>query len=304
MKKSPLGIIGDEIDSEVSEWIGWFDQQKPRPDGVEIRTANGKKVDQLTIREARQVAKTLKNSGIAVHALASAFGKYYYSDQSGAVNAEVIEDQMKMLRRLVLRADIFDTKVIRGFALWRDKDLTVMWPNIVKFYQQALEIVPEDMVIAIENEPATGCATLGDVWRLHLALGKDPRIRALWDLGNYLYDCTLVQGLREMDNVLDNLLYSHILDYAGLIALVHAKNCQLEEGAMEAKTVVLGQGEIDFLTIFEELAEAGYIGAIDLEPHRSPSGQLAEKMRAMPGGPGYGNPEACTEDWRVLCDLI
>lgn len=296
-----IGIISDEVSSSLPMAVDWAKENEVF--SFELRTVNGPYIHLITPEEAKTAASILKQAGIEVNCLASSFGK------CNLPNANEVEQQFKNLEALIERSKIFETSVIRAFAGWRYRDIPASWPGIVEFFSRALEILPADMALAIENEPATGCATLADVAALREAIG-DNRIRALFDPGNYGYDVGLVRTLKEI-NVLTNTVFTlhtyvvrHWREYNGIIRLVHCKNVRTSEYAT-VKTVGLLDGLVDFPWLFRFFREANFDVPLDLEPHRAAQGQqLEEAKRAIPGGPGYGNIENATADLKALRDIL
>lgn len=308
----PIGIISDEIGSikgrereiegSVEAWLKWA--EKNPVDGLEIRTCGGKYIHLLTQSEAKRAARLIHQAGLRVHALAAGLGK---DDLN--VKARV-KRQLATIDNLVGNAQIFQTNRIRAFAGWRRRDLPGSWDDILRFFEKVLKKIPEGIVLCIENEPATGCATLGDIARLAEAFGNDPRIGAIYDPGNLGYDVSLVHALRALSkrnrstDLLNDFITWEVRDYGSIIRLVHAKNTVLGKDGVRTKTVKLDIGIVHFPSFFVSLRMNKIDVPIDLEPHRPKAGQLDDAVRAVPGGPGYGDPEVAAEDYRILTTML
>ena len=162
-----------------------------------------------------------------------------------------------------------------------------------------MPLIPKGMVLAIENEPSTGLASLSDVDRLCESFGHDQRLGAIWDPGNYVYDCSAMNTFDNIGVILDQVLGDETVKLK-IVAAVHVKECRNALVSLVAETVALSGEYISWEDFLGDVDMSDYDGPVDLEPHRSAVGQLTEASRAMPGGEGYGNPKACTEDWQTL----
>lgn len=309
-----VGVISDElgsikgrerkIEGSVEAWLRWAEENPVN--GFEIRTCGGRYVHLLKPNEAKQAARLIHQAGLRVHALAAGLGK-----EDLSVKARV-KRQLATIDTLIGNAQIFQTNRIRVFAGWRRRDLPGSWDDILRFFEKALKKIPEGIVLCIENEPATGCATLGDIARLAKAFGNDPRIGAIYDPGNSGYDVSLIHALRILGKIenrplldfVNQFIAQEVREYGSIIRLVHAKNTILDEDGVKTRTVKLDSGMVDFPTFFWLLKEKRIDVPIDLEPHRPKAGQLDDAVRAVPGGPGYGDPEIATEDYKILTTML
>ena len=299
VKDCKIGIISDEVFWLLDKFIDWA--QKNEVKNCELRTVNGQYIQELSPSMAKQSALLLRKAGITVNALAAGLGK------CDLANSEQVDKHLKMVPRLVENARIFGTNKIRLFAGWRCRDIPGTWDGIVAFCGRVLAELPDDMMFLVENEAATGCASLSDVAVLCLSLKNDVRIASLFDPGNYVYDTGTMNVLFRMGYGINDLIEAELKKYSRLIKIVHCKNAT--GGSLmtsrTARTVGLGDGEIDYRRLLKKLESLEVIAPLDLEPHRLEAGQqLSERTRATPGGEGYGSPVNAEHDLNVIRSIL
>ena len=307
-----IGTIFDEIGAGlVSSWLSFLDKNEVT--SGEIRTIDGVNVDEQTLYQAETCATMLAQSGKIVTCLASNLGKTNLIGPNGKLDEDVVELEIAKAVRLVARAKIYDTRVIRAFGGFHQKDMTTMWPIIKEFVPQIVAVIPDNMFLAFENEPATGLSMPSDVLTLSQFMKDDPRIRLLADVGNIIFDVDLIRALERISPspkyakvLLNTLIENELKACQGLISVVHLKNLKIEPPAkMEARTVGLDRGLVDFGMVLKTLNNIGYEGPIDLETHRAAAGrQISDAARHAPGGEGYGNPKDVKYDLKVARELV
>lgn len=306
-----IGVIFDEIGPGIIDWLPFLEKHEVKTGG-EIRTIDGVPIHTLTLHQAETYAKVLRDAGIKVTALASGLGKRDLLGPDGKLSLDVVEQERGKAAHLMRLAEMFWTDGVRAFGGFRQKDMTAMWPHVVEFFKRLLEGVSNGCRLLIENEPATGLSRPSHVLALREALGKDERIAALVDVGNIIFDVELVGALGmlsnppdEAVNLLNRLIQQELVGCGGIIALVHLKNLAIEPSGMQARTVPLDKGLVDFQKVLGTLHEINPKLCLDLETHRLPEGQdLSEAQRHSPGGEGYGNPNDVAYDLGVARKML
>ncbi|MFA5318376.1 MAG: TIM barrel protein [Patescibacteria group bacterium] len=289
-----IGIISDEIALDLETQLKWCEEYRIR--AVQIRTVDGVGVKNITPSHALEIADSFRRIGTRVELLAANLGECCLS------NSQQADAQIEDCKRLVVLAPHFGTKIIRAFAGFREKDIQFGWEYVLSFFRKVLEILPEDFVLVVENEPATYCPTPMEVLALSKEL-KDPRIRLLIDIGNLGFAPEIINAVRLAGSCSSEVAEKMTKMCHQIIGAVHIKNTFVR--GMESRTVALNAGHFNLETHIEQLAGFG-LGhlPICLEPYRPPQTDdetvLDEAMQAMPGGSGYGNLAAAEEDLNIL----
>ncbi len=290
-----IGIISDEIGRGPRTQVRLL--KKLQKDGimagVEIRSLRGRYPHQLSLLEAEQAARMFRDANVPVHGIASGLGKFNLLDKKAA------KEQLKTIPHLVGVADIFGTDNIRMFLGFRWQDSRSMCDTVEEFGKRVLDKLPENKTLVIENEPATNAGMLD--WLVEM-IGRwdDPRMKILFDPGNYIYAVETMMALSRVGVNVNRVIADHML-HSEFIGLVHIKNLVRGEDPLKPDTVDLDKGIIDIPELLRALRDAGYNGAVDLESHRRKAGQqISEALRLKPGGKGYGDPKIAEKDLRML----
>ncbi|MFA6551702.1 MAG: TIM barrel protein [Patescibacteria group bacterium] len=299
LQKPPIAIITDEVYADLDSQIKWMLANKINVG--QVRTVNGVNVQNMTTEQAKAAAKAFKDAGIKIDVLAAGLGKTNLADRMQ------VEAQLDAANRLVDHAATFDCNKIRVFAGFRHKDIQAGWKSeVLPFFQELLEFFPTDIKLLVENEPATYCPTPMEVLALCGEL-QDHRVKLLIDIGNLGFAPELYNNIGLIGGNFAFLVSNMTEICQAIIDGVHVKNTVTNSSLMSS-TVPLNAGIINFHQHVQHLICCGINRPICLEPHRLPKTDnrivLDEAMRAMPGGPGYGNPEAAEEDLKILREIL
>ncbi len=258
-----VGIIMDKVAPNAATFLPWAQRQEIKQ--VEIRKIDGEDIWDIPLERVKKEASILNDAEKKVSLLASCFLKCELDDPTQ------VEEHFKKLPKLIECAIIFGTNVIRAFAGRRQLDIPYMAKSgLVDHLKRALEILPPNFVLAVENEAATGCETLSDVARLCEIL-KDDRLGCLWDLGNYLYSIHTLNHLKTERMSLASFLDKELKVHWPIVKAIHLKNAR--RVGLEAETIPLAQTEgidsmeeIDFKELLLRLRMLKIQVPIDLEP--------------------------------------
>jgi sugar phosphate isomerase/epimerase len=294
-----IGIISDEIGRSPVTQVKLLKRLREEgiPVGVEIRSLWGKYPPQLEIAEAEQAARMFREAGIPMHGIAGGLGKCDLHDE------KAVEAHLETIPHLARIADIFGTDKIRMFFGFRWQDSRSMCDTVQEFGKRALDTLPQNKVFIVENEPATNAGMLDWIVEMILRLDNldNPRMKILFDLGNYLYAVETMMALGRVNVDVNRVIERHILAHSGYIGLVHIKNLRRGEDPLKPDTVDLDKGMINIPKLLRILKDSRYKGAVDLESHRRRKGQqISEAARLKPGGKGYGDPVIAEKDIRML----
>lgn len=218
--------------------------------GVEIRSVNGKGVQEFTSRDVRDVKRIVESHGLIVCSIASPFGKCELDDR------REVAQHMDYLRRCGDIARELDSRLVRGFAFWGHGQRDKPWDEMLRAYEAVPPILEDlDIVLGIENEYTCHVGTAQDTFRFLNRLGCDS-VRAVWDPANHIQDVnnddvpTFPDGYRL---IRDRIVH------------VHVKDAKVAEDARP--TVYLGQGQVNWAEQFQALKDDGYDGFVSLETH-------------------------------------
>jgi sugar phosphate isomerase/epimerase len=241
---------------------------------AELRGLWGKNVLELDEGERRRAKEALDGRGMSVCSIASPFGKckLHEDGQAGAGPLHLAvergrEEQMTVLERAIELCRFFGTELVRGFAFWKQGELTeAVWRDIEAAFRAPVALAErEGIILGLENEHACMLGTGAEAGRLIGAIDS-PAFRAIWDPGNAFFagETPFPEGYRAV---------------AGRTVHIHVKDAVRRPDG-EAAWAIVGEGEIDYPGQFRALVADGYQGGVSLETHyRPPSGNTEEGSR-------------------------
>lgn len=247
MKMFKLSVISDEVSQDLRT-VAKF-ARKHGLSGIEIRSAWGHSFFEL-VDKTDEVKSVMKEFGLEVPALASPFFKANLGDE------EEYKKHLKLLRKAIDMAKDLECNIIRGFAFWRKGDFANYKEELLRRFEEPLDIIRENQIIlAIENEPST-FITNGRTLLWVINNLKHKYVRAVWDPGNELMD---------PENENPRTGYALLKDE---IIHVHLKDGVRKNGEAEFKPI--GEGEVDIKGQLKMLASDNYNGYVSLETHWRP----------------------------------
>ena len=269
--------FGDEVSQDLERVIAVC--KRFELGGIELRSVWGHKAPQdIPDSDVARIKSMLDGAGLQVCSIASPFFKCDIDSP-----AEIAQHH-DILRRCGEIAHAFGINLVRGFTFWRkgayDK------ARILDLYQPVVRICEEhDILIGIENEASTFVGT-GRRLADFLADLDSPRVGAIWDACNVLYD----DEDRETpypdgyEAIKPRIVHVHLKD--------SARNAAGEQECCE-----LGTGDIDWVGQYRALFADGYDGWTSLETHWRKVA-LTKDQVDKPGGADYS---ANAEDSSVIC---
>ena len=157
--------------------------------GVELRGGIwGKRVQEIDDDEVARVQDVLARYGVRILSVGSPVGKCAHdSDEEKAAHR-------RMFDRMVALAHTFDTRIIRGFALWnplrkqgdrKRPDIQEYLDVIVPFLEPIVRTAErEGVTLSLENEGATLAGSCAEARAVADALGNSPGFSFCWDVNN------------------------------------------------------------------------------------------------------------------------
>lgn len=265
-----LGIITDEVSDDpheacrlIAEWGLSI---------VELRTAWGKNLLELSDEELQEVESAVRSNGLEVVGIASPVFKSPLDEQPREQEAdfalegvETMSAQLELLERACVLAERFGAGMVRVFTFWRQEFTDEVLADLVaKLGRGAAVAQRHGLVLAVENEPVCIVGTGPELARLFAALERDtppalrPSLGILWDPGNAyaLGDAeTFPAGYQALEP--KQIVHVHLKD--------------LKEPGTRTGFVPLGEGTFDYRGQLRNLLADGYRGDLVLEPHYRPA---------------------------------
>lgn len=241
-----LSAFGDEIAADLEPQLALLNQlQIP---GLELRSAWGTNVLEMTDEQARKARELCDAAGITVCCLGSPVGK---SELSAP-----IEEELRNVERLIEVGGILGTTNIRIFSFYPDDISTNA------HYDQYVDEVIDRLGRLTEKAASAGFTLLHEN---HMEIVGDtpercaklmagvnhPNLRFIWDSGNFVQ-----VGIA---NVVDTY-WELLRPYVGY---VHIKDATLPDGT----AVPAGEGDGQIPELLARLKADGYSGVLALEPH-------------------------------------
>lgn len=265
-----LSGFGDEIDPDPHVQVAVL---KALGAGyIEVRSAWGVNVVDLTDEQLAELAKLLKDAGMGVSAVASPIGKVDVS-----LDAEL---EVERLRRVIRVAHALETSNIRIFSFFRGEDVPVeSTRDAVMLRMRALadEAERENVTLLHENEKDIYGDTPERVLDLVESVGSSA-LRLAWDSANFVQ----VGVAHPHDDGFATL--RPYLDY------LQVKDAVAETGGV----VPAGQGDGQVFQTIQALAGDGYSGFASLEPHLDEAHALG----------GFSGPAAFGDAARAFAGLL
>lgn len=272
-----LGVISDEVSQDIEVAAAFAEKHGIK--GLELRTVFGKGPHQLNDNEISQIKIAMEKHGLVCCGISSPFYKCSIDSK------DELNEHIKVLESCINLAKKLETTNIRGFAFWKQDNLSDYLENIKeKFVLPAKMLEDANMVLLLENEPTTFASNGYTLAKVLKAINHN-NIKAVWDPGNDIYDTEgEIPFPNGYDAVKDYMHHMHIKDAI-----------KLKDGKVEG--VVFGEGMVDFTAQFKQMAVDGYKGWCVLETHYRPSLELSEEDLKKPGGYAFsvGGEQASEE---------
>ncbi|MGB9682428.1 MAG: sugar phosphate isomerase/epimerase family protein [bacterium] len=244
-----LSGFGDEISLDFEEQLKTLSEEGIKY--LELRSALGKNVVELTEEDARTIKNLLSKYGINVSAIASPLGKVRANEER--------KEQIDKLNNAIKLTHFFGTSYIRIFSFYPEANMSieelrnVAIDRIGEFTKIAEK---EDVILLHENEKRI----YGDTPERCLDILKSissPNLKAVFDPSNFI-QCN-VKPFREAYPLIENY-----------IEYVHIKDAHFSNGI----EVPAGEGDGEIEELLKTLKSKHREFFLSLEPHLAHSGQF------------------------------
>jgi sugar phosphate isomerase/epimerase len=259
-----VGAITDELSADTLRALD-LAQQHGLQD-VEIHTAWGTNIEQLSSQQIEQLRDLLDNRGLRACCVSSTVFLRCHLDGSGDEIPPVrgfnsitgsYPEHLTALERCFEAAAALNAPLIRVFGFWgpgASADEAAYHAAADKLAQAARMAQAAAVTLALENCPHTAFCWGQRAARL-VALVNSPALRMLWDPGN-AFRCGEQDYLAAYDAIRPHLAH------------VHAKDLLVGPEIKGGRAYVqIGTGQLDWRSLLLRLARDGYSGVVSLEPH-------------------------------------
>lgn len=277
------GVITDEISQEMK--IAAELAQKYDLDGVEIRSVWDKGPHELDRSDIGNIKTILSDTGLEVCGISSPFFKCSLDDNNE------IKEHIEILKRCMELANLLGAKIVRGFTFWSNGRFDENLQRIVSKFEKPLELLAQNNItLALEFDPSVYASNARKLVKVIREINS-PRVKALWDPGNDIYDPD--GEIPYPDG------YEIIKPY---MVHMHLKDA-VKNTDGKAEGVAVGDGHVDYQGQFDTLRKDGYDGYVVLETHYRPKHAISEELLALPKGSafsymGYEATEECLVKWK------
>jgi len=241
MLKYTFSGFADEISKDLDTQIATL--KEIGITHLELRSVDAVSIADFTMDFASEVKSKLDANGIKVSAIGSPIGKINIKDD--------FDEHFKKFEHIVKLAKFFETKYIRIFSFYIDKeeDPEIYFDSVTQRLKKFIEYAEkEDVILLHENEKGiygdidTRCKKLFD------ALYCD-NFRCTYDPANFVQSgCDTLKA------------FELLKDY---IEYMHIKDARFSDGLV----VPPGRGDGNIVKLVENLNNMDYCGFISLEPH-------------------------------------
>ncbi len=259
-----LAVISDEVSQDLDTVIEFA--QRFRLTGIEVRSLWDKGPFDFSPADVEKIRRKTAEAGLAVPCIGSPFFKCDIGDEAAAAA------HLEGLKRCIDAALALGAPLIRGFSFWKKGNLP-----LAAVAERFAPVVPllesAGLTLVLEPDPAVNTPNGRTLAQL-LGLIGSPRVAALWDPGNIIFDDA---GERPYPDG-----YEAVKPY---LRHMHLKDARRVDGAAQA--VAVGTGEVDMAGQFARLLADGYSGWVSLETHYRLARTISEESMRLPSGSGF-----------------
>ena len=279
-----LAFITDEVTQSFDEAVRFAIENGLA--GLELRSVEDTPIDAVPADTLRAWKKRLDAEGLAVCGLAGSFYKCAPEPKANAA-------QLKKLERLCDAADLLGCENLRGIAFFAPPEGSLPAEALAPYFEEPVRLLERrGKTLLLEADPSVNTSNHAALARLLAAIGA-PRLRAIFDPGNCLYDPLGETPFPDGYNAIRPWL-----------AHVHIKDAVRAGG--EAQCVRVGTGQVGYPALLRRLAADGYDGWLSMETHYRLNARLSEEQLRRPGGAAFseGGAAATAESVAALKEIL
>jgi sugar phosphate isomerase/epimerase len=253
----PLSAFADEVAPDLDEQIRALKDE--RIGHVELRSAWGVNVADLSSEQLDRAARELSEGDIGVSAIGSPVGK---APVDGDLDAE-----LDRLRACLDAADRLGTTLVRVFSFYVPDGRYVEHRDEVLRRMAALTALAAERgaTLVHENESNIYGDTPERCRDLVESVGS-PALRIAFDPANFV-QCDVRPVTEAWPLLRDHVVHVHVKDAVPVDRGGAAYPAEAVPGALMLSVRPAGEGDGDLPALLRELDRTGYRGFLTLEPH-------------------------------------
>ncbi|MBE6778015.1 MAG: sugar phosphate isomerase/epimerase [Ruminococcaceae bacterium] len=258
-----LGVITDEVSQDIFKAAEFA--KKHGLTSLEIRSVNNHSPYEITDEDTAEIKRAASENGLEIAAISSPLFKCDFNDESAR------EEHIEGFKKCVKIAKELGATMVRGFDFWASG---ISLDERAKAFAPIAEICEnENITCVIEFDPSVHSSTAALAAELIRKINH-PHIKALFDPGNLPFADANTPPFPDAYNQLKpNIKHIHIKDTTCI------------DGKPDC--LKIGDGMVDYLGLFKQLAKDGYSGHIMLETHYRKNVELTEEQLKRPGGTAF-----------------
>ena len=279
-----FGLITDEVSQDLEIAAKLAAQYGVK--GLELRTVWERAPHQLTQEDIKSIKETCKKYDAMVCGLGAPVFKCDLD------NSTQIEEHIEIFKKTAQVASEFGVTNIRTFTFWaKEGAFEENFSLVVEKLSMLAELAKQLGVTAVVEQDPSVWATNGAKVAKFIKAVNSPDLRALWDIGNSVWDPD------------GEIPYEGMLAVRPYTAHVHIKDGKKTASGIEA--VRIGDGIARVKDQLKYLNDTDYNGWAVLETHYRHKKELDEKTLKTPGGSGfsaegYAPTEECLQALKVM----
>ena len=277
-----LGFITDEVSNDLLQAADFAEHFGVR--NIELRSVDGLSPFQFTDEKVKEIGEICRARGLSVNAISAPLFK------CDIKNDGEYRSHVEGFDRLSDQALRLGARIIRGFDFW---ECGASLDERAERFQPIIDICrAKDIICAIEYDPSVHSSTPKKLSEF-LNYVNDSKIMALYDPGNGVFTAPDEKPYPDAYELLKDRIVN-----------VHVKDARIVDG--HAEVVKVGDGLVDWSSLFKRLIADGYRGCVTLETHYRKNVVLTEEQLKLPGGYAFsaGAYEASAESMESLLKII
>lgn len=261
-----FGLITDEVSQDLETAVKLAAQYGVK--GLELRTVWERAPHKLTGEDIQKIKEICKRYDALVCGLGAPCFKCDLD------NPAQIEEHIEIFKKTAQVASEFGVTNIRTFTFWaKSGTFEENFNQVIEKLSILAELAGKLGVTAVVEQDPSVWGTNGAKLAKFIKAVNSPDFRALWDIGNSVWDPD------------GEIPYEGMLAVRPYIAHVHIKDGKKINGATEA--VRIGDGIARVKDQLKYLNDTGYDGWAVLETHYRHKKELDEQTLKTPGGSGF-----------------
>ena len=256
-----LSVITDEISQDFEHALDVAAEFEITT--IDVRNVWNKNIALLSNDELYKMKEALECRNMRVNVITSPFGKCFLPSSRFSTNKKksLIRNtkyNLELFEQIIEIADFFNTSNIRIFSFFqkRKNKVKVKWEEMIKLFKPYVKIAEElGKTLLLENDYLLMVANIENTKRFFEDLNSEA-LKLILDPGNYYMegDPTTPEA------------YSYFYE-KDLVKHIHVKDPKYMIPGITGIFTVVGEGKIDYESLFKQAIDFDYKGYFCLETH-------------------------------------